>query len=89
MQMGSSTSYSATKYCVFGELRNDSAKKVLQSLTDAIADYVDTISKFTTTVDTKVDSLDRFAEDDGRDIEKQFTMTSVPLIVKSLELKKY
>ncbi|HBN12860.1 MAG TPA: hypothetical protein DD415_04505 [Clostridiales bacterium] len=89
MQMGNSTSYSATKYCVFGELRNDSAKKALQSLTDAIADYVDTISKFTTTVDTKVDTLDRFAEDDGRDIEKQFTLTSVPLIVKTVEVTKY
>ena len=85
MQVGYSTNYSATKYCVFAELNGDNAKKALQNLTDAIVDY----DLKTKSVTTNVDTHDTFAEAGGREIETSFTMTSLPLIVTSVKITKY
>ena len=91
MQVGSSTSYNASNYCVFAQLRNDKARDVLDDLLEAISDYTISVtsSKFSTSVKTNVDKLDVFAEDGGKDIEVSFTMTSKPLIIKSVEITKY
>ena len=89
MQVGNSTSYSASKYCVFAELSGDSARDSLQNLMDDIADYVSSTSNFTKSVTTNVDVYDTFAETGGREIEQSFTMTMVPLIITSVEITKY
>jgi cyclophilin family peptidyl-prolyl cis-trans isomerase len=94
IQVGDSSSYGTTSYCVFGQLRNDSASDTLEDLKDAISDYITdnldgTTSKFSTSVSTYVDNLDTFASETGRSIQTNFTMTTVPLIVKSVKITKY
>ncbi len=91
MQMGGSSSYNASKYCVFGQLRNDGARDVFDELLEAISDYTASVTstKFTTSIKTNVDNLDTFAEDGGKDIEVSFTLTAKPLIIKSVEITKY
>lgn len=91
MQVGSSTSYDASKYCVFAQLKDDSARDALGDLTDAISDYSSKIgsSKLTTTVKTTVDREDKFADDSGRDIEASFAIISMPIIILKVEITKY
>ncbi len=89
MQMSNSTSYSASSYCVFGQLKNDSAKSVLEDLTDAVNDYRTSIanasSTWTTQVRTTVDRLDKYE----KDMEETFTMVSLPIIIEKVEITKY
>lgn len=88
MQVGDSSSFSATNYAVFGELNGDGARKSLESLQDDIHDL--NSGDFTKSVSgVIVDKLDTFAEEDGRDIETSFTATRIPLIVKSVKITKY
>ena len=94
MQVSSGSSFTATNYCVFGELRNDTAQKTLEKLLDAVDDYIADVlggssSKFTSSVKTEVDNLDTFAEEGGRGIETTFTMTSTPIVIKSVKITKY
>ena len=92
LQVSDSTSYNESSYAVFGQLKNDKAKGNLEDLMDAIDDYVTVLgstSKWSTSVSTLVDRLDTFAEDGGRDIETSFTMTSSPLVIKSVKITKY
>lgn len=95
LQVSPSSSYNANNYAVFGKLKNDKAKDHLEDLTDAISDYVDYISSlnssttWTTTVATKVDKLDTYADDGGRDIDQNFTMTSMPIIIRSVKITKH
>lgn len=89
MQVGSS-SYNASKYCVFAELYNDGARETLEDLIEAIDDYTGEVgsSRFTTTgVTTRVDKLDSFAVDG--EVEVSFTMTSIPIIIESVKITKY
>lgn len=90
MQMGTSTSYSETNYCVFAKLKNDAAEEKLRDLLEAVSDYISDnglSSKFTTTVTTTVDKLDTYSGTGG--IETKFTMTSTPIVIKSVEITKY
>ena len=91
MQVKNSTSYSAEKYAVFGQLKNDSAKEVLEQLTDDISDYSTdlTTSKWSMTVAMQVEKYDEFAEEGGRDIDATFTVVSLPIIIKSVKITKY
>lgn len=92
MQVSNSTLYDSNKYCVFGQLKNDKAKSSLEDLTDAISDYAASLgstSKFTTTVATQVDKEDKFADDGGREIDMSFTMLSMPIIIRKVEITKY
>lgn len=94
IQVNNSSSFSVSKYCVFAQLKDDKAKGVLDDLRDAISDYISdelggSTSKFTSTVNTKVDNEDTFAEDGGREIETSFTMTSMPIIIKTVSITKY
>lgn len=90
MQVGSSTSYSASKYCVFGKLTGDSDRDKLDDLLEAISDYIDDNSltgKFTTSVTATVDKLDTFSKEGS--IETRFNMTVEPIIIKSVKISKY
>lgn len=90
MQVGSSTSYSASKYCVFGKLTGDGDRDKLDELLEDIAEYIDDnglTGKFTTSVSTTVDKLDKFSKLDG--IETRFAMTSAPIVIKSVTISKY
>lgn len=90
MQVGGSTSYASSNYCVFAELKDGGAEDELDKLVDAIDEYVSEIgsSKFVKTgIKTRVDTLDEFAADG--DIEVSFTMTSLPIIIKSVKITKY
>lgn len=85
MQIGSS-SYNSSKYCVFAELKNDSARDKLDALIEAIDEYKESeSSKFSTSIATYVDKLDTY----NPNIEVSFTMTSLPIIIKSVRLTKY
>ena len=92
MQVSNSTQYSASKYAVFGQLKNDKSKEILEDLTDAISDYATSLgssSSWSLTVKTQVDKEDKFADEGGRDIDVSFTMTSLPLIIRSVKITKY
>lgn len=89
MQVGGS-SYSKANYCVFGKIKNDSARDKLNELIDAIDEYRDEVSstKFETSgVETRVDTLDTFAE--NGETEVTYTLTSKPIIIKSVKVTKY
>lgn len=88
MQVGGS-SYSKANYCVFGKIKNDNARDELNKLIDAIDEYRNEVSsnKFETGVATRVDTLDTFAE--NGETEVTFTLTSKPIIIKSVKVTKY
>ncbi len=90
MQMGASSSYSEANYCVFAKLKNEAAEEKLRDLMEAVSDYISDnglSSKFTTTVETVVDTLDSYSGTGG--IETKFTMTYTPIIIKSVQITKY
>ena len=92
MQISTSSTYDASRYAVFGQLKNDKAKNNLQALTDAISDYVTGLgseTKWSVSVATKVDKEDKFADEGGRDIDQTFTMTNKALIIRSVKITKY
>lgn len=92
MQVGSSSLYDASKYCVFGQFKNDKSKSALEDLTDDINDYSDSLgssSTLTKTVSTHVDKEDKFADEGGKEIDTSFTMISMPIIITKVEITKY
>lgn len=92
LQVTNSTLYDASKYAVFGQFKNDKAKTTLEKLQEAISDYVTgigTSSQWTSSVSVKVDKLDNFADDGGRDIDTSFTLTSMPLVIRSVKITKH
>lgn len=95
IQCSNSSSLGESKYCVFGQLRNDKARSKFEALLDDIEDYIESnfsgsSSSFTTTVpDYEVDNLDSFAAEDGRNVEVNFNITSKPIIIKSVKITKY
>ena len=88
----SSSLYASNNYAVFGQLKNDDAKSALEDLTDALDTYISELgstSSWSKSVSTFVDRLDEYADEGGRSIEVSFTMTSVPIIIKSVEVTKH
>lgn len=88
----SSSLYDSSKYAVFGQLKNDDAQDALEDLRNALSDYISDLgssSSWSKSVSTQVDRLDTYADDGGSDIEVSFTMTSVPIIIKSVEITKH
>lgn len=86
--------YNESNYCTFARLRNDKATDRLNSLIEAIEDYIadeleSTNNDFTRSVSVTVDTLDAFADEGGQAIETTFTTTQKPLIVKSVKITKY
>ena len=93
IQTSQSSGHTGTNYAIFARLRNDKQADKLDALLEAIADYQDGTTtangNFTTSVSTDVDKLDTFAKDEGRNISTSFTMTSVPIIIRSVKITKY
>lgn len=92
MQMSTSTAYSENNYCVFGQLKDDGARDVLDDLKEAVSDYSSSLSSssaFTTSVATTVDTKDAFAEEGGKDIEKTFTIISMPIVITKISVVKH
>lgn len=94
MQVGNTSAYNASNYCVFAKLSSNDARNRLEDLTEAISDYIEdelggSNSKFSSSVTTKVENEDTFATDGGREIETSFTATSMPIIIKSVKITKY
>ena len=92
MQVATGTAYSVDKYAVFGQFKNDKAKEVMDDLKDAISDYTAELgatSKWSMSVKINVDREDKFADDSGRDIDTSFTVTSLPLIIRSIKITKH
>ena len=91
MQMSSSTAYSETKYCVFGQLKDESAREVFDDLKEAVSDYSKTLtssSALTTSIETIVDRADPYAEEGGKDIEKTFAIISMPIVITKITVTK-
>lgn len=91
---GSDSAYNESNYCTFARLRNDTAKNRLNSLIEAVSDYITdelsgNSSDFTRQVSVPVDTLDTFADEGGQAIETSFTTTQRPLIIKSVKITKY
>ena len=90
MQVGSST-YTADKYCVFGKVKDDSSKNILNDLQDDIKEYIDDElsgqqSKFYTSVDTDVDLLDETVSG-GKEVT--FKVPNTPIVITSVKITKY
>ena len=87
----SASSYSESNYAVFGQLKNDKSKDALNKLIGDINDYIASLgsSKWSSSVATKVDKEDKFADEGGRDIDQTFTMTIMPLIIRTVKITKY
>ena len=81
------SSYDASKYAVFGQLKNDKSKDNLEKLTDKIQDYVTSLgssTKWTTSIETQVDKEDKYA-----DVDQKFAMTVKPIVIKSVKIIKH
>ena len=92
MQVTASSSYDANKYAVFGQLKNDKSKDALEDLTNALKDYSANLSSsasWSTSVAMQVDKEDKFADEGGRDIDVNFTVICLPLIIRSVKITKY
>lgn len=89
IQVSSSTSADSS-YCIFATLKNTD---VLDDLTTAISDYisddtsVSTSTFYKTVEDVSVDNYDEYVE---RNVNfKDYRVTKVPLIVKTVKITKY
>ncbi|MDE7182283.1 MAG: peptidylprolyl isomerase [Clostridia bacterium] len=94
IQTSESSSINENNYCVFARLRNDKARNTLNSLADAVTDYIsdnysNTSRNFTTSITTQVDNLDSFAGEGGQAMDATFSVTAKPIIVKSVKITKY
>ncbi|MDE7453112.1 MAG: peptidylprolyl isomerase [Clostridia bacterium] len=93
IQTSQSGGNSANNYAIFARLRNEKQIDKLDALTEAIADYEESISSTNGSLfksyNTQVDKLDSFAGDEGRNISRDFNLTSLPLIIRSVKITKY
>lgn len=94
IQTGSSSSYSANDYTVFGVLESDD---VFEDLLDAISDYKSdnygstTSSSFTLSTTARVDNLDNFSNKAEADKGKSetFNVPLQPIIIQNVRVTKY
>ena len=92
IQVSSSTSYSASSYCTFGELRNDDAEDTLNDLLDAIDDYISDNcdgddDNFVQTSDyVTVNTYDNTYVDA---LTVKYDVPVEPIIIKSVKITKY
>ena len=89
MQVGSSSSISASKYCVFGKMEST---KALASLINAVSDYyADNDAVSIDVDDVPVDNLVEIfsSESADRGTEQDFTLPALPIIIKSVKVTKY
>lgn len=93
MQIGSSSSYSASDYCTFGEIKDSAA---LDALVEALNDYIEDnydsdISDFTQSATVRVDNNDDFSNKDitDRGISTTFAVPRSAIVIKSVTVTKY
>lgn len=90
VQVGSGSSYSSSKYCVFAKV-NDTAK--LQDFVDDVTRYfTDTYGSGSETLSAsvRVDNYDSFSkESEDVGIDTKFSVPKTPVIVKSVKITKY
>ena len=90
IQVGSSSSLSDDDYCLFGVLKNSDATEVLEDLQDDIEDYIDSLkTDFTYTVSNiNIDNYEEVSDDD-KGADTSYTVTSMPIIIRSVKITKY
>lgn len=94
VQAGSSSTYSANDYTVFGTLESD---KTFESLIEAIAEYKSdnhgssSSSDFVLTTTARVDNLDDFSikSEADKGITVSFSVPLQPIIIKTIKITKY
>lgn len=90
IQVSDSSGLGDDDYCLFGVLKNDDATETLEDLQDAIDDYIDTLTTdFTYSVSNiTVDNYEEVSDDD-KGVDVSYTVTSMPLIIRSVKITKY
>lgn len=92
LQTGSSSSYSTDEYCVFATIDDEQS---LRNLVDDVREYFednygDNLSDYSVKVNAQVDVTESFSKDENdRAIEKDFTATRMPIVIKSVKITKY
>lgn len=94
VQAGSSSTYSANDYTVFGALESN---EVFENLLDAISDYKSdnygssSSSDFYLSTTARVDNLDNFSikSEADKGISVTFSVPLKPIIIKSVKITKY
>lgn len=92
LQIGSGSSYSASSYCTFGEIKDSD---VLDDLIEDIADYIEDnydsdSTDFTESVSVLVDNNDDFSnEPTDKGITATFNVPKTAIVIKSVSVTKY
>ncbi|MBE7088578.1 MAG: hypothetical protein E7370_03545 [Clostridiales bacterium] len=91
MQIGSTSSLSGNEYCTFAVLKNDKDEEVLNDLKEAITKYIEENHsgeslKFYKDVEVTVDLYEQVAD---KGTETTFAATSLPIVIKTVEITKY
>lgn len=89
MQVGTTSTYVASKYCVFATVKDDSK---VEKLVSAVEDYnrenyENTDSYLQPLVD--VDTLDKFDEEKDGNLQETFRSPKTAVIIKSVKIIKY
>lgn len=92
MQVGTTSTYVASQYCVFARIKDDSA---LENLVEAVEDYNNeeygtTVSDHYTQPVVEVDKMESFSEEAAdKGIEETFRSPKTAIIIKSVKIVKY
>ena len=92
IQASGTSSLTVSDYCIFAHLK-DNDTTALTALQDAIKDYIEEYldndsAKFKTTTESiAIDLYDTVVEAGSN--EAQFTVTKLPIIIKSVDVVKY
>lgn len=90
IQTSASTALDADEYATFGYLLNDDAEAVLDSLMDAIDDYIDeeynSSRDFTVNAGTEIDRFEQVAE---QATAADFDLPKLAIIIRSVEITRY
>ncbi len=87
IQVTSSSGYKASDYCIFASLRN---REELEALVDAVDEMFDDLDDETVEAAVRVDAMEPFSKEEAdKDMEKTFSVPTVPLVIKSVKITKY
>ncbi|MCH5148105.1 MAG: peptidylprolyl isomerase [Clostridiales bacterium] len=92
VQVGTTSTYVASQYCVFARIKDDSA---LEKFVAAVEDYNDseygtTVSDHYTQPVVEVDKMESFSEEAAdKGIEETFRSPKTAIIIKSVKIVKY
>lgn len=92
LQTGSSSSYSASDYCVFATVNDaDALGKLVEDVKEYFEDtYGDSVSDYTRSTTVQVDVTENVSDKDtDRAIEQTFKATLAPIVIKSVKITKY